>query len=121
VPLECPFSPKVMLAEMMDLHQLPVQLPDANEPYPGVMLAYFKDYNRTLEDEDEGRGCVVNKMFNNDVRTEDYIYTPQDTKIAPTLKMTYRMGQDQDKSNPAFPVDGLFGIQARFIEGGQVR
>jgi len=118
VVMESRFSPKITLSEMIDLHQLPVQLPDANERYPGVMVAYFKDYARTIEDEDEGRGCVVSKMFNNDIRAEDYIYKPQDTKLASLLKMTYRMGQDQDDSNPAFPVQGLFGIQARFTEGG---
>lgn len=62
---------------------------------------------------------MISKIFNNDVRFEDYIYTPQDKNLPALLKMTYRMGQDQDKSNPAFPVEGLFGIQARFTEGGK--
>jgi hypothetical protein len=107
-----------MLADMMDLHQLAVQLPDANDSYPGAMLAYFKEYHRSLEDEDNGRGCVVNKWLNNDVRPGDYIFVPNDAKQESLIKMTYRMGQDQDASNPAFPVQGTFGIQARFYEGG---
>ena len=65
VVMESQFSTKVMLSETVDLHQLPVQLPDANEAYPGIMVVYFKDYTRSLEDEDEGRGCVVSKMLAN--------------------------------------------------------
>lgn len=42
VVMESPYSIKVMLSETVDLHQLPVQLPDANDPYPGIMVAYFK-------------------------------------------------------------------------------
>ena len=42
VVMESRFSPKITLSEMIDLHQLSVQLPDANERYPGVMVAYFK-------------------------------------------------------------------------------
>jgi hypothetical protein len=119
VPLECRYSPKVMLADMMDLHQLAVQLPDANNTYPGAMLAYFKEYHRTIEDEDNGRGCVVNKWLNNNIRPDDYIFVPNDTKLESLIAMTYRMGQDQDGSDPAFPVQGTFGIQARFYEGGR--
>jgi hypothetical protein len=118
VPLECPYSPMVMLLDILDLHQLPVQLPRDDEPYPGAMIAYFKDYQRSIEDEDNGRGCVVQKMFNNDIRESDYEYVPTKKDEPHLLKMTYRMGQDQEAA-PGYPVSGVFGIQARFIEGGQ--
>jgi hypothetical protein len=115
VAVVSPFSPKVMLARAMDLHQLPVQLADATNPYPGAMVSYFEAYLRTLDDEDEGRGCVISKKVSNSSKTEDYLFTPQDKPTQ--LAMTYRMTQLQDASNPTFPVAGQFLVQAQFFEG----
>jgi len=117
VPLDKDAPPYLSLSSVVDLQQIPVQLPDLNNTWGPTLLFYFADYARDPEEEAMGRGCVEFKFLTNSIERGDYKIVSKKEDTPTRLKHVYNMSQKQDGSNPKYPVAGLFGVQALFIEG----
>jgi len=115
VPLNAKCPAYVSLCNMTDPQQIPMKLPDLSQNYGPTLLFYFADYMRDPSEAD--RGCVEFKILSNSIERKDYLITSQKKDVPTRSKHVYSMAQNQDGTHPDFPVKGMFGVQALFLEG----
>lgn len=109
------YSPYVTLSRTMDLHQIPVCIPDPGVMRKSSMILLFATYNRSPEDAAAGRGNVVRTFLGNSENPDDYKYVRQ--KEEDKLSAVWRMAQEQDNSLAGYPA-GHYSITSKFTENG---